>query len=183
MLYTRTMAPHLHRQLWISFSIIVAGVLVAAIAFYFLTGDIAAATARIAADRALIYKQTGALGIVAQLKQEAPRAAAYQAAMDKLLPAQDGLIGFNQWLSGIAAQHQVTASASFQSNTTPPSGATPGQTGFSLSASGGINNLIAFLADTESSKPPGFLLQVTSFDLTNQGGNYQLTGQGNLFFR
>jgi hypothetical protein len=176
------MGSHLNRQLWIGFSVIVASIAIAAIAFYLLTGHIDTAVAQIVADQALVEQQTGALGVVAQLKQQAPQAAIYQAAMDKLLPAQDGLIGFTQWVSGIATQDQVTTSVSFQGSGAPSPGVSGGQTGFSISVGGGINNIIAFLNDIES-KVPGFLLQLTSFDLTNQNGTYQLTAQGNLFYR
>jgi len=175
------MGPNLNRQLWIGFSMIVVSIGLAIGTFYFLIGRIDTAVAQIVADRALIIQQSGALGVVAQLRQQAPRAAVYQAALDKLLPAQDGLIGFSQWIAGIASRNEVVASVSFQDSGSGAPGGN-GQERFSITVNGSVNNIIAFLNDIES-KEPGFLLQLSSFDFTNQGGNYQFIGQGVLFYR
>jgi len=152
-------------------------------ALYFLAGQLAATSAKIISDRAATIKSSGAVTVYASLKRQMADAAGYQAAMDQILPTQDGLIKFNQWIASIASKYQITANASFHGG--EPSATSMGQIGqegFTLSANGTLNNLVAFLQDIQS-KSPGFLLNITSFNLAKQGGSYQFEGQGQLFFR
>jgi hypothetical protein len=170
------------RQLIISFCIIVASVVAATVALYFVSGDIAAQVDKIQADRALIDQDTGALDVVSDLKEQLPQAVAYQNAIDQLLPTQDGLIGLGDWLNTIASAHQVTATVSFTGNLVPPTLAVPGESAFSLTVDGPLDDVVAFLSDIET-KSSGFLLQISSFDVVDNNGSYQLTAQGNVFFR
>jgi Tfp pilus assembly protein PilO len=181
------MVTNLKRPFIISLSIILGSAITAAAGLYFLADNISATAVKIVADRADIDKQTGSLGVLAALKGQAVQAETYQAAMDNLLPTQDGLIDFSQWIAGIAAQNQVAANVSFNGNPVAPPPAAPGQTApgqapFSLSITGSLNNIIAFLSDIES-QTPGFLLRLTSFDLESTNGSYQWSGQGTVFFR
>ena len=175
------MVANFKRQLIISFSIIVVSIAAATAGLYYISGDIAAQVAKVQADRAQVNQQTGALGLLAGLKQQAPQAAIYESAIGKLLPTQDGLITFTSWVNTIAAAHQVSATVSF--------GSVPGllaaglgQANFSLDVNGPLDNIVAFLNDIEA-KSPGFLLQISSFDMVTGGSGYRLTAQGNLFFR
>jgi hypothetical protein len=178
--YTKSMEIDLRRQLVISLSIIVGSAIVAFIALYYMMGNISATADTIVKDKALGDQQTGALAIVAALAQEAPQAATYKAAMDKLIGGQDTLIGFNQWITNIANSHQVTATVGFGASDATQVGLA--QMHFSLSASGGLNNVVAFLNDIEM-KSSGFLIQLTSFTMTNNNGNYQVNSQGVVFYK
>lgn len=190
MRYTYSMPTDFKRRLIISTSIILGSAVAATFAIYFLGNSIGGLAKKIVAEKASINQKTGALAVFAALKQQSAQAAVYQTAIDGLLPTQNGLIGFTQWVSGIAATHQVAVNVSFQgggASFVPASDTAAdfqniGQTDFSISASGGINNLTAFLNDIES-ESPGFLLQITSFNIANNGGNYQFSGQGVVFFR
>lgn len=170
------------RQLIISFLIIIASVAVATAALYFLSGDIVTQVAKVKTDRALIDQQSGALDVLADLKEEAPQAAAYQSSIDQILPTQDDLIGFGDWLNKIAAIDQVSANASFGGSLQPPTDMAPGQSTFSLEVDGSLPNIISFLNDIEA-KAPGFLLQITAFNLAENGTTDRLTAQVNIFFR
>lgn len=170
------------RQLILSFGVIIASVAVATVAIYIVSGDIASQVQKIQADRALINQNSGALDVVADLRDQVPQADSYAAAIDQLLPNQDGLIGFSNWLDTIAAANQVSASASFAGGPTPPSASVPGELSFSLQVSGSLANITTFLNDIEA-KSPGFLLEISSFNIVPSGGNEELTAQGNVFFR
>ena len=177
------MTPDVKKKLGVSFAVILGSFVIAGATLYFVAGNIYALSAKIVADRALVDKETGAVGVYASLKQQAAQAMTYQTAMDNLLPTQEGLIGFSQWVSGIASRYQVSANASFQGNGPPvmtASGA--GQAPFSLSASGSLDNLTAFTTDLQSNAS-GFLLTLTSFTLAEKNGTYDLNSQGIVFFR
>jgi hypothetical protein len=180
--YNSKMAMKFERQLWISSSIIVGSFVVISIALYFLAGDISATANKISTDRGLIDKETGTLAALADLKQQVSQAAVYQAAMNGLLPTQDGLIGFGNWLSNAAAANGVSVNFSFGNNTVSPSATSFGAVNFSFTATGSASALDAFLTDIEE-KDPGFFVTVNSFDMVNTNGSYQLTGQGTTFFR
>ncbi len=165
-----------------SFSIIFGSVVIATVALYYVTGMVAASAAKISADRTTIQKQSGNLAILANLKAQEPQAETYQAAMNQLMPTEDNLIVFSQWVNTIAANHQVVATVSLQGTTGEPAGSTPGISAFSIDASGAQSDLLAFLQDMEL-KTPGFFVQLTSFDLIDNNPTYELKGQGQLFFR
>ncbi|HVO29022.1 MAG TPA: hypothetical protein VMT81_03505 [Candidatus Paceibacterota bacterium] len=176
------MASDFRRRLIVGLSVIFGSIALAAVALYILSNTIDAAVKKIGTDRALIAQEGGLLGVLASLKQQEPQAEVYQGAITQLLPTQDGLIGFGPWLDAIAANHQVSASASFGSNIVPPSSGQLGAAPVSISATGNADDLAAFLADAESGTP-GFLLDIISFDLTGNGDSYRLTASGIVSFR
>jgi hypothetical protein len=170
------------RKLILSFSIITVSVAGATAALYFLSGNIASQVKKVQADRSLINQDTSALDTVSVLREQLPQATAYEAAIDQLLPTQDGLIAFGDWVNTIAEAHQVTATVSFMGSPMPPSATAPGASDFSLEVDGPLDNIVAFLTDIES-QSSGFLLQISSFDIAESNGSDRLTGQGNVFFR
>ncbi len=122
------------RQLWISLGIIVGSVAIAAGILVFLSGNISAHANTIVSDRATVQSKTGALAGLAQLESEAPQAARYQLAIDRLLPDQYGLVTFTQWIAQLGAKYDVTTNAAFQGSVVPSAGTTPGTAQFSFSA-------------------------------------------------
>ena len=176
------MKSNFKQSLWVSFGVIFGTILVASAALYFLSTDLAAQAEKIITDKALIAEQTGALDILASLKSDAMQAAPYAAAMGKLLPPHDELIGFPQWLTALGQAHNVSVSAAFQGNNVPVTDSAPGNDSFSMNASGASADLITFLRDLET-RVPGFLLAIDTFDLGNTGPSYQLSAPGRLFSR
>jgi Tfp pilus assembly protein PilO len=170
------------RQLWISLGIIAGSIVIAAGMLVFLSGDIAARADAIVSDRAIVQSKTDALANLAQLESEAPQAAQYQSAIDQLLPDQYGLVTFTQWIAQLGGKYNVTANASFQGSIVPSAGTTPGNAQFSFSVEGSSENIAAFL-EGMNAKSTGFLVTLTSFDVTGSGSNENMTGQGTLFFR
>jgi hypothetical protein len=170
------------RQLWISFGIIAGSIAIAAGLLAFFSGDISAQADAIVSDRATVQSKTDALANLAQLEAEAPQAAQYQSAIDQLLPDQYGLVTFTQWIAQLGTKYDVTTNAAFQGSVVPSAGTTPGTAQFSFSVEGPPENIAAFL-DGMNTKSTGFLVTLTSFDVTGGGSNETLTGQGTLFFR
>jgi Tfp pilus assembly protein PilO len=170
------------RQLWISFGIIVGSIAIVAGMLVSFSGDISAQAAAIVSDRATVQSKTDALANLAQLESEAPQAAQYQSAMNQLLPDQYGLVTFTQWITQLGAKYDVTTNAAFQGSIAPSAGTTPGTAQFSFSAEGSPENIAEFL-DGMNAKSTGFLVTLTSFDVTGSGSNENMTGQGTLFFR
>lgn len=175
------MVMDFRRQLIISFSIIVASVAAAAIVISILAGNVATESKKIQTDRGISSQETGVLAVLASLKEEAPQAATYQAAIDQLFPNSDGLIGFGDRIQALATADQVLANSSFQGNPTTPTDMVPGRSNISLEVDGSLNGITAFLKDLEST--PGFLVSIPSFDLVANGGSYRLTAPGTIFFR
>ncbi len=170
------------KQLWISFGIIVGSIAIAAGILAFFSGNISAQADAIVSDRAIVQSKIDALANLAQLESEAPQAAQYQSAIDKLLPDQYGLVTFTQWIDQLGVKDNVTANAAFQGSVVPSAGTAPGAVQFSFSVEGSPENIAAFL-DGMNVKSAGFLVTLTSFDVTGSGSNENMTGQGTLFFR
>lgn len=170
------------RQLWISFGIIGMAVAAAATGVYFLSKDLAAQADQIIRDKTLIARETAVLGILAKLKSDAPVAAQYAAAMSKLLPVHDDLIGFPAWLAAAAKANNVSAAFSFRGDAAPATPVSPGADGFTMSVSGPAVNVLAFL-DYLEARVPAYLLAVDSFDFGAADSGYRVTLQGKLFSR
>jgi hypothetical protein len=170
------------RRLWISAGIIVASLVIAFFALNYFSGDLAAQANTIVAVRATIQAQTDAVSNLAALEQQAPQAAQYQAGINALIPDQYALVGFSSWFTQEAKKYNVTASASFQGDMVQPTGAAPGTAQFTFDAEGSLSDLTTFL-DAVSAKSKGFLVSFTTFDLSADGTNEKITGQGTLFFQ
>lgn len=176
------MKDSFNRYLWISFGVILGAFIIVAIAFYFLIGDITSRSKTISSDRALIAKQNDSLATFAEIKQDSAQAAVYKTAMDKLLPTQNELINFAQWLQSTAGADNITADFSFTANTVPATQNSPGTVGFSLTADGRSNDIVSFLKELEL-QAPNFLLSFNSFNLTQNGDDTKIVTGGNIFFR
>jgi hypothetical protein len=170
------------RQSWISFWIIVGSIAIAAGTLVLFSKDISAKADAIVSDRATVQSKTDALANLAQFESEAPQAAQYQLAINQLLPDQYGLVTFTEWIAQLGAKYNVTTNAAFQGSVVPSAETTPGTAAFSFSAAGSPGNIAAFL-DGMSAKSTGFLVTLTSFNVTGSGSNENVTGQGTLFFR
>lgn len=172
------------KQLWMSLGIIVISILISGGVLYFFTGDLSANADAIMAAHATIQTQNDALANLANLKQQAPQAAQYQAEIHQLIPDQYGLVPFAQWFKDEGSRYNVTADAVFQGSIVPAQGSTPGTISFSFNVQGTPSNLISFL-DTVSatSTSSGFLLTINSFNITMNGTSANATGQGTLFSR
>lgn len=172
------------RQVWIGLGIIVGSIALAAFAITYYTGHLAAQAVAIAQDRATMQQQTESVSTLASLEHSVSQASQYQTAMDLLMSDQYGTVGFGTWFSQVAKQYGVTANAQLQGDSVAePQGTSPGAIGFAFDAEGSPSGLASFL-DAASTKSPGFLISITSFDYTNTpGGGAKVVGNGTVFFR
>lgn len=176
------MKDNFKRHLWINIGIIFGSMLIAMAALYFLSNDLSSKADKITSDWVVVGTQTVALSNLASLKHYAPIAAGYEVAMDKLLPDQYTLLSFGPWLNDLGAKYGVTTHFSLGSSITPSTATTAGSANFSAQAAGSSASLTSFMKELEL-EAPGFLLQISSFDFTDNGSSSQVTVQGELFFQ
>jgi hypothetical protein len=98
----------------------------------------------------------------------------------KLIPTQDGLIGFPAWIGQIANSDGVVVVPTIAGDVVPGNAVRPGFVSFTLSVTGSLNNVVTFMDDIES-KSPGYLLNIDSLDLIQSGTGYTLKAQGRAF--
>lgn len=170
------------QPLWISFGIVFGAATVAGVAIYFLSGDITAQADKIISDKTLVTRQAAVVGILASLKSDAPKAAQYSAAMKKLLPTHDELIGFSPWLNALGQTHNVSVAFSFRGDNAGATASSLGTDGFSLSVTGSSKDILSFLQDIET-RAQSFLLSIDSFEFGQSDSGYRLNAQGRLFSR
>lgn len=169
-------------SLWVSVSVIGGAVVAAALALYFLSNAIDTQASQIVSDKTTAAQQTEAVSMLAHLESDAAQAAPYAAAMEQLLPTHDALIGFPQWITGIGQAHAVSASVTFQGSGVPATPTAPGSDNFSLITTGALPDIVSFMEDAEANVP-GFLLSLDSFELVNNGAQYEFSVQGKVFSR
>lgn len=175
------MKDEFKKYAWTGFAVIFCEVIVVAGAFYFLMGDIASRSNAIAATRVLVAQKNSSLAAFAEIKKDTAEAATYETAMDKLLPAQNDLINFPQWLQNFAATFNVTTNFLF-GETVAATPSAPGSIGFSLTAQGSEGDTLSFLKNLES-QAPGFLLSFDSVNLTESGSGAKVVVTGEMFFK
>ena len=170
------------KQLLIRSAIVAGTVVVAGVVVFFLAANLAVAADAITANRQTIMSQAEQLATLENLKQNAPVAEKYQAAMDQLLASQDGLLIFPGQIAALGQTDGVTSDFSFASDITPSGADSPGSVGFSIDATGSVVNVIAFMKDLEVSAPV-LLSQIDSFNLAGGQSGYTLTVEGKVFFK
>lgn len=176
------MKKALGRQLLVSFGIIVVAAGAAAYGLYYFSGDLTTQANKIVSDKNLISRQASVVNILAHLKNDAPQAAAYDVAINALLPTHDQLIGFQQWLMDQGRSRGLDISFNFRGDNMAATPTSYGTDGFSLSVSGSEEGVVAFLEEIEI-KADAYLLSIDSFDATNDNGTYRLSLQGRVFSR
>jgi hypothetical protein len=180
------MNDNFKKKAWISFGVIFLSIAIASGTLYYFSNDLTAQTSKVVTDKALATEQQNAVGNLALLKAAEPQAKVYSAAIKQLLPDQYGVVGFGPWLDKVAQKYSVTDKFLFQGTPVQPTASSPGTYGFTLDVQGSPNNIELFLKDIES-QSVGFLLNIVSFDLTNNqssdntGGHF--SAQGVVFFR
>ena len=170
------------KRFLIGAGIVTASLIIFVGAAFFLGNDITTQASAITAARSNAADQSAMVNAYSVLKSDAATAATYQAAMDKLLPSQNDLIGFQSQIDNIAHNDGVDLTFTFSGSSTPPVNTAPGSIGFTLSAIGPLQSIINFLSDIES-RAPIALSKFDAFTVTQEGSNYGLDGTGHVFFR
>jgi hypothetical protein len=170
------------KQLWVNIAVIVGEFAVASIGLFFLAGGIASLSAAIVSRRTTVLGEANAIETFANLKENGPMAARYQAAMDQLLASQDQLITFPVQVSQLGNTDGVSTDFSFVGDPVPATASAPGNVGFTLDATGPLSNVIAFAKDFEVGSPI-LLSRLDTFSLTGNGSSYTFSAQGEVYFK
>ncbi len=173
---------HFKQEVRLSFAIIGGSIIAFGAMLYFLSQDFLSQADSVAADRLIITERAAAIGVLAGLKTDAPKAAPYLEAMNKILPPQDQLLDFRRWIDELARTRKVGMSFAFQGTQTPSHGDSPGFISFSLDITGLPSNLVDFMKDLEY-KSPHFLVALDNLDFSKSVPNYRILINARVFFK
>src|SRR6185437_1369944 len=130
------MKERFRKQFWLSSSIIALAIVVGVVAIYILSDMVTADAGQIVKEKNSIAGESVAVGVLADLEAQAPKAAVYAAQINNLLPTHDALFGFSSWLSGIGQAHHVTVAVSFTGTNVTAIASTPGTDSFAMNVDG-----------------------------------------------
>ena len=170
------------KRFWIGTGVILISFVIFAAVAFFLSNDITTQASAITKARSNAASQSAMVNAYSVLKSDAATAVTYQAAMDKLLPSQNNLIGFQSQIDNIAHDEGVDLTFTFSSSSTPSAGNVPGSIGFTMNVVGPLPGIVNFLTDIES-RTPITLSKIDTFTLAQDGSNYGFDGTGHVFFR
>lgn len=170
------------RAVRINAGIALGSMLIVGISSYFLVRYMQSTSEAITENRITISLAGSALDRFFALKRDAEVARRIQNDITALLPPQEQLLSFPQFLDGIARSHTVGISFSFQGALTPSQAGSSGVVGFTLSVSGPLERIAQFLKTIEE-KSTKFIVGFDSVDVTASGGEYRATMQGKVFFK
>ena len=129
------------RYLWTNVAIIAGSFVAFGILFYSLSLALQGQVQKIIASRTTITQRSLDLENLNKLKADAAPAAELQKKLDALLPSQDGLIGFPQFLNGMARSHALVLTFNFDGTPVLPSPPVPGYVEWSASVQGGTRRI------------------------------------------
>ncbi|MFA6354655.1 MAG: hypothetical protein WCX12_03170 [Candidatus Paceibacterota bacterium] len=158
--------------------------LVSGVILYFSASYIAKLSKDISNQRFLVYENSNINGVLADLKNGNDSAAAYIKGIGALVPAKDQLISdLSRVLSNQGTNYGVGVTFDFQQGVeVKPTPTSFGHAGFSLSVTGPLSNLIAFLRYLETASPR-FLMSFESADIAKTSNDYVLNAKGLVYFK
>ncbi len=108
------------RRVLLGSGIIAGSFLVFGIIAYFSLGSFKQLAEKTAAERELAMERSSALENLSALKQQAPEAEALEKNIEALLPHEDGLFTFPEFMEGVARMHGVDISIAFNGQQSAP---------------------------------------------------------------
>lgn len=150
--------------------------------FWWLATDIRAQTQKITELRAGIYQNQKVKELLPTLQKNAQTAQKYTDSLQKFFPHQNELLLVSSWFAQQARIAQIDFDFAFTQNQTNPTPTKPGNVGFTMKATGSVQNIAQFLKTIEY-QAPRFAFTLQNINITQQAENtYRLTTQGTLFF-
>lgn len=158
--------------------------LVSGVIFYFASDYIAKLSEDISNQRASVFENSNINQVLANLKSGNESAVAYMKGIGALVPTKDQLISdLPQALSSQGKNFGVWVTFDFQQGVEAKSTPTSfGHAGFSLSATGPLPSLIAFLKHLEVTSPR-FLMSFDTADISKTTEDYILHTEGLVYFK
>ncbi len=151
-------------------------------AFYFISGVLNDRSAQVAAERQTIASRAYALQNLSSLKAANAQADLYMQKITAILPTQDALISFPDFLDNLAKVHNTSTNFSFNGPPTVAANKQPGFAAFNLTVSGQLSDIQQFLSDMEL-KAAKFLVNIDSVDISSGGGGYNANIVGKVYFQ
>ncbi len=150
--------------------------------FWWLATDIRAQTQGIAELRTGIYQNQKVKELLPTLQKNAQTAEKYTKALQNFFPHQSELLLVSSWFGQQARIAQIDFDFAFSQNQTDPTTTKPGTIGFTIKATGSLENISQFLKTIEY-QAPRFAFMLQNINIGQQTENtYRLTTQGTLFF-
>jgi hypothetical protein len=176
------MPERFRKYVLVNTGIILGSFVLFGLIFYFMSQSLAAKADQILSDRAVIATRGADLENLSQLKANASAAETFQKKIDALLPAQDGLIGFSQFLNNMARTHSLGLVFNFTNPPVPPAAAAPGYVTFTAVVEGSAPNIRSFLEELEF-KTSRFVVNLQAVDFSSPIDGARANLQGQVFFR
>ena len=169
-------------KVWAGVSVIAISFIVFWAGAYLLGRGMSLKSKKVVAARRTIAERSYALLNLSALKEQGPAAAAYQAQIDALVPPEDALLSYPEFLQGLARTQEVSIAFSFQGSANAPSASFPGYIGVSVTARGSPDRIRAFIGHIESQSTK-FLTAVDSVEVVAEGEGYRADIRGRTFFK
>lgn len=176
------MHENFRRYFWTNISVILGSLLVFGAIFYFLSQSLGGKVAEILADRTAIAQRSTDLESLSKLKTDTAAAAEIQKKIDSLLPSQDNLIGFPQFVNNLARVHSLSSTFNFEGAPNPGTLKAPGYVSFSLIIEGEPRNIRSFIDELEN-RTTRFAVNLLSFSMTPRAEIYHAEMDGQVFFQ
>ena len=176
------MHENFQRHLWINMGIILGSFLVFGAIFYFFSQALDAKVAQILINRTAIVQRSTDLETLNKLKTDTTTAAELQKKIDAILPPQDNLISFPQFLNTLARNHSLSSTFNFDGVPNPASPSAPGYVNFSVVVEGDAANIRSFVDEVEN-KTTKFMVNLKSFAMTPRSGIQHVELNNQVFFQ
>ncbi|OGY99148.1 MAG: hypothetical protein A3G64_02545 [Candidatus Liptonbacteria bacterium RIFCSPLOWO2_12_FULL_60_15] len=173
------MAQEFRKWLLVQGAVIAGILLVTTGVLWYVRADIRARTEAIRAAQAARAFQLRAVNILATLRRERDEAKPFIPQLESFMPGRDKLISFPRDLERFSRARSVAFGFGFGAET-PATEEAAGTISFTLTASGPLNSVLAFLEDLEKSP---FIVRLDGLDLTKGGTEYSFASRGVVFFR
>jgi hypothetical protein len=177
------MHEHFQRYLWTNIAIILSSFVVFGLVFYFFSQSLESKVAEVLASRSAISQRSADLTSLNKLKAESAAAAEIQKDMDALLPSQDSLIGFPQFMNTSARNHSLSISFDFDGAPVAGVPPEPGHVNFSAVVEGDAANIRSFVDELEN-KTTKFAVNLDRLLLSPRAaGVFRADLSGQVFFK
>jgi hypothetical protein len=162
--------------------IIIAACVVFGILAFLLLRHITAASQAISNERRVAAERSYALENLSSLKKQAPEADQYSKKIEALLPHEDGLFSFPEFMESVARVHGLESTFSFDGQPVSAAGTRPGYVVFAYTVTGSADGIQSLLADLEQ-KTTKFLVGIDAVNLAPNDSSYRAEMRGKVYFQ
>lgn len=176
------MQEHFRRYVWTNTGIILGSFLIFGVIFYFFSQALNDKVVQILANRTAIAQRSTDLETLSKLKTDTAAAGELQKKIDAILPFQDNLISFPQFMNTLARNHSLSSTFNFDGVPNPGLSPTPGHVNFTIIVEGDSANIRSFVDELEN-KTTRFMVNLQGFILTSRSETYRVELKGKVFFQ